>query len=158
MSAVDLHGNLRKSKFGGYLFVHEAGRYQSQNLPLAGGQGLEKRSQIRDYLVGFPTLPIPIDRRHHSVQHVLVTKRFGQEIDRAALHGPDGHRNVAVASHEDDWNMDIRPGQLGLEIQTAQPWQPDIEHQAAGALRKLVLQHFGRGAEYRLTKYHLLKK
>jgi hypothetical protein len=99
--------------------------------------------QVRDDLVGFAPFSIPFDRRHHSVQHVLVAKRFGQEIDRSALHGPDGHRNVAMASHEDDWNVNVRLGKFGLKVQPAQSGQPDVKDQAAGDVWKLALQHLG---------------
>src|SRR3984957_13263223 len=108
--SMDLYGNLGKPKFGCYLFVHEARRYQSQNLPLAGSQSLKLALQVRDDCVGLASLPIPLDRHHHSVEHLLVTKRFGQKIDCSPLHGPDGHRNVAMASHKDDWNMNVRLG------------------------------------------------
>src|ERR1700675_378080 len=66
MPAMDLHGNLGKSEFGCYLFVHEAGRYRSQNLSLAGTQGLKEGLQVRDDLIGFAPLPIAFDRHHHS--------------------------------------------------------------------------------------------
>jgi hypothetical protein len=59
---MELHGNLGKSKFGCYLFIHEAGRYQNQNLPLAGSQGFKKRLQMRDYLVSFAPLSISFRR------------------------------------------------------------------------------------------------
>ncbi len=107
---MDLHGNLSKANFGCYLFVHEAGSDQSQNLPLAGGQGLEKSLQVRDGLLNFAPLPIPFNRRHHRIQHVLIAKWFGQEIDRSALHGPDRHRYIAVASYKNDWNVNVRLG------------------------------------------------
>jgi hypothetical protein len=41
VSPMNLHGNLGKLNLGCYLFVHEARRYQSQNLSLAGSQGLK---------------------------------------------------------------------------------------------------------------------
>src|SRR5450631_787957 len=107
---MDFNGNLSKSEFGRYLFVHEARRYQSQNLTLAGSQSLKKGLQARDDFVGFAPLAIPPNRHHHSVQHVLVAERFGQEIDRSALHSPDAHRNIAMAGHKDDWNLNVRPG------------------------------------------------
>src|SRR3984957_11165623 len=110
MPPMNLHGNLGKSKFGCYLFIHETGRYRSQNLPLAGGQGLKQRLQVRDCLVRLAPLSIPLDRRHYGIEHVLITKRLGQEIDRSSLHSPDGHRNVAVARHEDNWNVNFRFG------------------------------------------------
>jgi hypothetical protein len=40
----------------------------------------------------------------------LIAKRFGQEIDRSAFHGPDRHWDIAVASHKDDWNVNVRLG------------------------------------------------
>jgi hypothetical protein len=39
---MDLHGNLSKAKLGCYLFVHQPSSDKSQDLALAGGQGLEK--------------------------------------------------------------------------------------------------------------------
>src|SRR6202158_5161603 len=60
VSAMDLHGNLSKTNLGCYLFVHEAGSDQSQNLPLAGGQGLKKGLQVRDDLPDFAPLPVPV--------------------------------------------------------------------------------------------------
>ena len=72
--------------------------------------GLKQRLQVHDYLVRLAPLSIPVDRRHYGIEHVLITKRLGQEIDRSSLHGPDGHRNVAMAGHEDNWNVNFRFG------------------------------------------------
>src|ERR1700721_2010248 len=110
MPTMNFHGNLGKSKFGCYLFVHEAGGYQSQNLPLAGGQGLKQRLQVDDYLVRLAPLSIPLDRRHYGIEHVLIAKWLSQEIDCSSLHDPNGHRNVAMAGHEDNWNVNYRFG------------------------------------------------
>src|SRR6202043_1436332 len=56
VSAMDLHGNLGKPNLGCYLFVHETGSDQSQNLPLAGGQGLKEGLHVRDDLLSFAPL------------------------------------------------------------------------------------------------------
>ena len=114
--------------------------------------------QVRGVLVGFASLAIPFNRHRHSVQHVLVAKRLGQEIDRSALHRPDGHRNVAMAGHEDDWNLNVGLGQLGLKIQPALSGQPDVKHQAAGDIRQPALQHFGRRTEHLNLQSHRLEK
>src|ERR1700737_3404023 len=140
VSTVDLHGNLSKTNLGCYLFVHEAGSDQSQNLPLAGGQGLKKGLQVRDDLADFAPLPVPFNRRHHRIQHVLIAKRLGQEIDSSALHGPDGHRNIAMAGHEDDWNVNVRLGQLALKIQAVFSGQPDANPTPAGDLTSSTRQ------------------
>jgi hypothetical protein len=72
-----------------------------------GVRSLEETASSR-HLVRFELLAIPFNRRHHRIQHILVAKRLGQEIDRPALQGPDGHRNVALACHEDDRNVNVR--------------------------------------------------
>ena len=147
VAPMDLHGNLGKSQLGSYLLVHEAGSDQSQNVPLARGQGLKQRLQTCDDFIGFAPSPIPINGRYNGIEHVLIAKRLGQEIDRSALHGPDRHRNIAMAGHEDDWNVNVRLGQFGLKVQAAQSRQSDVEDQAAGNVRKLSLQYFWRRTE-----------
>src|ERR1700676_2319403 len=122
MPPMDFYGNLGNSKLSCYLFVHEPRGDQSQYVPLAGCQGLEKAIQVRDDFLNFPPLAVPFNRLHHSVQHVLVSKRCGQEIDCAAFHCPDGHGNVAVASHEDDWDVNVRLGHFGLKVEATQSW------------------------------------
>src|SRR6267142_3449549 len=94
---MDLHGNFGQPEFRCYLLVQETRRYQSKNFPLARGQSVEKCLQVRDNLVCVAPLPISLNRRHYSVQHLLVAKWLGQEIDRSALHGPDAHRDIAMA-------------------------------------------------------------
>jgi len=45
---------------------------------------------------------------------------------------PYRHRDIPMAGHEHDWNSNIRLRQLGLEVETAQPRQSDVEHQTTG--------------------------
>ena len=63
-----------------------------------------------------------------------------------------------MAGHKDDWNVNVCLGELGLKVQAAQSWQPDIEDQAAGNIWKLALQHFGRRTEHLNPQTHRLKK
>src|SRR3979490_340640 len=158
MPPMDLHGNLGKSKLGRYLLIHEAGSDQSEHFPLAGGQGLEKHLQIQDDLLGLTPAAVPFDRGYHGIQHVLVTKWFGQEIHRSTLHGLDGHRNIAMAGHENDWNVNVRLGQFSLKVEAAQSGKPDVEHQTAGNVRQLALQHVGGRTEYLNPKAYGLKQ
>ncbi len=65
----------------------------------------------------------------HRVEHLLLAERFGQEIDGARLHRLHGHRDITVASHEDDRDVDGCLGQLDLKVEPTRAWQPDIEHQ-----------------------------
>lgn len=80
--------------------------------------------------------PIPIDRDGDRVQHVLIAERLGQKIERAGLHGLDTHGNVAVTGHEDDRHAIAQGDQLRLQIEAAGSGQPDIQNQAARAIRQ----------------------
>src|SRR5262245_43932025 len=146
--AVDLHRDLGEIDLGGDLLVHEAGGDQGQDLLLARGERLETSLKIVRDLLAFAPLAITLDRRRHRIQHVLVAKRLAQEIDRSGLHGPHGHRDVAVAGHEDDRDMNVRLGQLGLKVEAARPRQPDVEDQTARSIGELALQEFRRRAEH----------
>jgi hypothetical protein len=44
----------------------------------------------------------------------------GQELNRTSLHRLHRHGDVTVPSNEDDWEMDVRGGELALKVQTAQ--------------------------------------
>ena len=97
MPSMELHGNLGKSELGCYLFVHEAGRNQSQNL-VAGVRNQEALANAR-LSCRFRAACDPFNRHRYGV-HVL-TQTVWRKIDCPALHGPDAHRNVAKAGHEE---------------------------------------------------------
>jgi hypothetical protein len=42
------------------------------------------RSACKFAIIFFAPHSIPLDRRHYSIEHVLITKRFCQEIDRSS--------------------------------------------------------------------------
>src|SRR5437588_2816911 len=147
VAAMDLHGNLAEAQFGRYLLVHEPGRHQPHHLPLARAQRLMEAFQSRFRLLLLAPEPVAVDRCSDRVQHVLITKRLGQEIDGPRLHGLYRHGYVAMSGHEDDWNMNIYLGELALEIQAALSRQPDIKYEAARNVRQLALEQFARRAE-----------
>jgi hypothetical protein len=61
------------------------------------------------------------DRLLDLVQQILISNRFGQELDRAALHGPNRHRDIGVATDEDNRHAQIGPGQLLLKSSPLRP-------------------------------------
>jgi len=65
------------------------------------------------------------------VQQILIADGFSQELDRTGLHGPNRHRDIGVATDEDNRQVQICLGQLVLKIKPTSPRQPDIEHQAS---------------------------
>src|SRR5437763_13731553 len=94
-------------------------------------------------------LAVALERSSDRVQHVLIAKRLGEKIDSAGFHGLHRHRDVAVPGHEYDRSMDVRLGELGLEVESAEPRQSDIEHEAACHIGKLAAQQV-RGRTERL--------
>src|SRR5262249_54445462 len=55
-------------------------------------------------------------------------------------------------------NANIRLRQLGLEVETAQSRQPDVEYKAAWNIRTLALQEFLRRCEYLDPQLYRLKE
>ena len=147
MPAVDLDGDLAQPQFAGDLLVHQAGGDEAHHLAFALGQAVEACSYVRQALLVLSPAAIAFDRRGDRVQHVLIAEGLGQEIDRAGFHGLDRHGDVAVPGHEYDGNMDVRLGELALEIEPAHPRQSDVEHEAACHFGKLAAQKVRGRAE-----------
>ena len=59
-----------------------------------------------------------------------------------------------MPGHEDDRHVGSRPRQFALELEAAQPREPDIEHQATRDIRTLVFQEGVRRAEQPHVKAH----
>jgi hypothetical protein len=147
IAAVDLDRDLAEADQGGDLLVHQAGGDMAHHLALARRQGLVLGADVA-LGRGFGTvLGIALERRRHGIEHVLVAKRLGEEIDRAGLHGAHRHRNVAVAGHEDDWIADALADELALQIEPAHAGKADVQHDAAGAVGQRAAEQFGRRAE-----------
>ena len=80
----------------------------------------------------FTTLSVALDSGRDRIEKILVAKRLGEKIDSAGFHGPHRHGDIAMSRNKHDWNSNIRLRQLGLEVETAQPRQSDVEHQTTG--------------------------
>ena len=87
-------------------------------------------------------LSVLCDRLLDRVQQILISNRFGEELDRAALHGPNRHRDIGVATDKDNRHAQIGPGQLLLKIEPTAPGQPDVENQAPGQVRRRAIEEF----------------
>ncbi len=53
-----------------------------------------------------------------------------------------------MTRHKDDRDVNTRLGQFDLKVEATYSWQPDIEHQATGDLRKIALQKFRGRTEH----------
>src|SRR5262245_49788342 len=122
---MDLDSDLAKTEGTGDLLIHQARRDQRHDLVFASGQPFERLAQGPIRLVSLSGVFVVPEGCSYGIQHVLIAKRLGQEVDGTRLHGAHRHRYVAMPGHEDDRDADIGLLELGLEIQPAYAWQPD---------------------------------
>ena len=78
--------------------------------------------------------PIAFNSNINRVDEILVPKRLGQKFDRAGLDGSNGHRNVAMCRDEDNWKVDTLFLQIALEVESVDPREPNIKHNAPGSV------------------------
>ena len=71
-------------------------------------------TEIAHFLVVLTPHPIAFERDTYGVEQGLLAHRLGEEFDRARLHGFHGHQDITIASEEDDRDVDVGIGQLGL--------------------------------------------
>src|SRR5207342_264573 len=140
MAAMNFHRDLGHAHIGSNLLVHESGGDLRHDLLLARGQLLEQSFEFFPPLRFLAPFAVALERDGDRVEQILIAERLYQEIDGPSLHRPHRHRNVAVPGDEDDRYLDIRLGELGLKIESAALWQPDVEHETTGDVRQLGLQ------------------
>src|SRR5262244_292124 len=116
------------------------------------------RPYVGHRIVMFTPFLIALDRSRNGIQKILIAKRLGEEIDSAGLHGPHRHGYISMSRNEHDRNANIRLRQLGLEVETAQSRQPDVEYEAAWNIRALALQELLRRCEYLDPQLYRLKE
>jgi len=144
---MDLDGDFTEPDFRRHLLIHQPRGDKRHDLPFARRELLEQSPQLGKRLFAVASFAVPFDRLCDGVEHVLMAKRLCQEIDRSCFHSPDGHRDVSMTRYHDNGDMNVRIGQLSLEVETAHSGQPDVEHKAAWRVRELLLQEFRRRAE-----------
>ena len=140
VSAVNFDGDFADTKCCGDLFIQLSSDYETQDLALSQGQGLIVLAGFG--VAGFPMLmiAIPFNPGSDGVEQILISKRFGEELNRAGLHGADRHRNIAVRRDEDYRQDVLSADQLFLQVQSTQPRKPDIADEASGSARPGALQ------------------
>jgi hypothetical protein len=116
LSSMHLHRRFRKPGLCCHLLVHQPGRHQIHHLALARTQSLKQSAHLGCPLLAFPTYAITRNPGRDGVQYVLLAEWFRQEIDRTRLHRSHHHGNIGVSADEDDGDVDIRAGELGLKI------------------------------------------
>src|SRR5882672_1420069 len=92
--------------------------------------------------------PVAIDRASNGVEQLLLAERLRQELDRAGLHRPHRHGDVAVAGEEDDRHLGVRLDELALQIQPTQPREAHVEYEASRRVETTGVQERPRARKY----------
>ena len=139
---MHLHRHLAQIELGRDLFVRTTGHDEREHFPLAHRQRGEARLQFGDGAVLLAPNAVALDCDLDRVEQLLLTQGLRQEFDGAQLHCPHGHGNVAVPADEYDRKPHARLGYPALELESARPWQPDVEHDTPRRVRPPALQKF----------------
>ena len=134
---MDLHGARTDAQILRNGLVLLALGHEIEHFAFARRERLEVRLDARMLAERLAQLAVLDDGALDAIQQVLVAERFLQEIEGAVLHGLDGHRDVAMARHEDHRDHRAAQVELLLQFQAAHAGHADVEHQAAG-LRGLI--------------------
>src|ERR1700692_2703472 len=116
---MHLHGYLAYAELTRDLFVHQARRDEADDLLFARRQGLEMGTHVANRLVLGAPRAVAFERNLNRIEEVLIAKRLVEELDGSGLHGPHGHRDIAVAGDENDRNANIGFGEFGLKVEPA---------------------------------------
>ena len=116
-ATMNFDGDFADPKITGHLLVHLAGRDEQHHFLFAWRKRAEAFFQLRIVVLDDPSLSIALDGRKDGIKHVLIAKWLGEEVDRAMLHGVDGHRNVSISGHHHHRNSDAGLGQSGLKLE-----------------------------------------
>src|SRR4029077_161289 len=135
MCAVSLYGQFADAKLGSDLFVQQAGDNHVKNFSLPGAQRVKALPKFCYFRSLLASGAVAGDRSLNRLQQILAAEWLGQKLHRACLHGLYGHGNVAVASDEDDGNVDVRFAHFALKIQSAEVRKPNVQNQAGGRIR-----------------------
>ncbi len=63
----------------------------------------------------------------NRIEKVLIAERLREELHRAGLHSPHGHRDVTVTGDENDGNTRPGSGELTLKIEPAEALSDALE-------------------------------
>ena len=105
-------------KLGANLLIQQAGDHQVHDLAFAGSEQCAA-SPKQPHLVLIDECRLAaLDCLTDGAQQLVVVEWFGEELNRAGLHGPDRHWHIAMAGDEDDRHVDVVGGDALLKFKT----------------------------------------
>jgi len=133
MAAMGLHGDFADSELVRNLLIPQTRDNQAHNFAFAVAE--TRVTLLKCLYLRCSTLhcPAAIQSETDCFQQRLLIERLGQELRRASLHRPHGHRHVAVGADKDDRHVGSVTGELLLEIEASEARKQHLENQAARA-------------------------
>src|SRR5262249_46383351 len=77
----------------------------------------------------------------NRLEQLLIVERLGEELDRARLHGANGHRDIAASGDEYDRQFEAEFAQFLLQLEPAEIREVNVKHQTVSILQAIVTQH-----------------
>src|SRR5262249_42904427 len=81
------------------------------------------------------------------VEHLLIVERLGEELERASLHGANGHRDIGASGDEYDRQFEAEFGQFLLQLEPAEIREVNVKHQTVSILQAIVTQALCGGSK-----------
>ncbi|CAB3770000.1 hypothetical protein LMG29739_05680 [Paraburkholderia solisilvae] len=83
---MNLNRDFCDPQFSRDLLITQPPEYQTSNFTFTRRKGFVAPCVAHSLTICGSTLAIECKRAGHSIQHLLLSKRFGQEIDSALFH------------------------------------------------------------------------
>ncbi|MNE82598.1 hypothetical protein D3C80_1793320 [compost metagenome] len=103
---------------------------------------------------GLAPFLIAVQALGDGIEQVLFAKWLGQELQRAGLHGFDGHGDVAMGGDEHHRDQDVQARHFLLEVQPTQARHAHIQNQARRHVRPLGVDELTGRAECHACQAH----
>src|SRR5580692_10957683 len=81
IAAVNFDGDFADPEFPGNLLVHKSGGDPPHDLLLAAGERVEARLELGGIAGALAPVAVALEADLHRIEHVLIAKRFRQELD-----------------------------------------------------------------------------
>jgi len=140
---MNFDGDFGNAEVGGHLFVQVAGHDQLHHFAFPQAEGLQSLLESLLLSALAQGRAAGLQRIRDGSDCLGRPQGFGQKFAGAGFHGPHGRGDVRLAAHEDDRHLDPVQHPL-LQLETAQPGQPQLNQQTTGLRKPRLRQEFLR--------------
>ena len=130
---MDFDGFFHRAKLESDQFVWHSARDQSHHFAFTRSQFFHAPLNVFNFFPFGTSAVSASDCLFDSAQKICGLNGLGQEIHGASFHRFYGHRDIAVAGHENDRQHKVRILHFALEIQPTKARHPHVEHETSEA-------------------------